>query len=397
MNPHPLSFLLICLLLHLPAAPASAAVEALTGDSFALSATSASLLGTVRSDAAPVQVVFDYGLTTAYGNTLSATPGTVQSSGTAQQVTLSIGLLIPQTTFHYRVRAGSVAGPDRTFTTGAYDTALADALDAPQLNWDSRGTYGGWQRQTATTFDGSDAARSVPVPHGHFALLETLITGPGTLSFRWKVSSQENSDHLLLYVNTGLQRSISGEKAWEQVSFDIPAGRYQFQWIYNKDTSGAAGSDSGWVDTVVWTPTPGTTAWNQWRSSQFNAAQLGDASISGPTADPDRDGLTNLEEAFFGTAPQSASSGRLSPESAGQALLVRWQEPPTGNGIIAVPEWSPNGQTWLTSGQSAPGIPARKIATALTGSTASTSFMTARLDAASLPRALFRLRSSIIP
>ena len=43
------------------------------------------------------------------------------------------------------------------------------------------------------------------------------------------------------------------------------------------------------------------------------------------------------------------------------ALYVGWLEPITANGVTAVPEWSPDGQTWLASGQSAPGISARTI------------------------------------
>ena len=373
------------------------ALQAVTGNSYALGATNASLLGTVLSDGASVPVSFDYGLTPSYGNTLTANPATLQTTGTAQQATLSLALLLPQTTYHYRVRAGSAVGADRTFTTLPLFGSIADAVDAPQLNWDTYGTYGGWQRQTATTFDGSDAARSGIVPHGQFTSMQTVITGPGLLSFRWKVSSQQNRDYLLLYVNGALQANITGETAWEQVSFNIPAGRYLFSWIYNKDAAGVSGSDCGWVDTLVWTPSSGTAAWNQWRSSQFNAAQLNDTAISGPGADPDRDSLTNLEEAFFGSAPFTVTSGRLLPERFDNALHVTWDEPLPGNGITAVPEWSPNGQTWLTSGQSAPGIPARDIIVSLTGSTASTYRLTARLDAAGQPRALLRLRCSVMP
>lgn len=372
-------------------------LQAVTGDAYALGATNASLLGTVLSEGASVPVTFEYGLTPSYGGSLAANPGLVQTTGTAQLVTLSMGLLLPQTTYHYRVRAGSAVGADRTFTTKAFDADLANAVDAPQLNWDTYGTFGGWQRQTVTTFDGSDAARSGAIPHGQFSSLQTIITGPGVLSFRWKVSSQQNRDYLLLYVNNALQSNITGETGWEQASYNIPAGRFLFAWIYNKDASGTSGSDCGWVDTVVWTPTPGAAAWNQWRTTQFSATQINNTAISGPAADPDADGLTNLEEAFFGSAPFTVTPGRLSPERTANALYVTWEEPISGNGITAVPEWSPNGLTWLTSGQSAPGIPARDIIVSLTGNTVSTYRLTARLDASSQPRAMLRLRCSVIP
>ncbi len=372
-------------------------LQATTGDSYALAATNASMLGTVLSEAGAVPVTFEYGLTTAYGQSLAANPGSLQTSGTAQQVYLSVAYLLPQTTYHYRVRAGSAVGGDRTFTTLAFNTDLANAVDAPQLNWDTYSSYGVWQRQTTTSFDGSDAARSGAIPHGQNTVIHTFITGPGSFSFRWKVSSELNRDYLLLAVNGNLQRNISGETAWEQVTYDIPAGRYIFTWFYSKDASGTAGCDAGWLDTVVWTPASGTAAWNAWRTAQFNAAQLNDVNISGPTADHDRDGLTNLAEAFFGSAPLSVTSGPLTPQRLGSALYVSWQEPNSANGVSAVPEWSPDGQTWLTSGQSAPGIAARTITVTFAPAAATNFTFTARLDATGQPRALLRLRFRIIP
>lgn len=372
------------------------ALQAVTGGNYAVGATNASMLGTVLSDAASEPVTFEFGLTTAYGASFSANPATLQTTGTAQQVYLSLGLLLPQTTYHYRVRAGTAVGADRTFTTGAFDAGLADAVDAPQVNWDTYGTYGGWQRQTAMSFDGTDAARSAAIPHGQFTSMQAIMTGPGTISFRWKVSSQANRDYLFFYANNLPQANISGEVAWEQKTFNVPAGRWLFAWLYAKDQSGTAGSDAAWVDTVEWTPAPGATPWNQWRTAQFTAAQLNDANVSGPNADPDRDGLTNLAEAFFGTTPLIANAGQLTPSKTGNALYVNWQEPITGNGIMAVPEWSPNGQTWLKSGESAAGIPARTIPVTL-GSGSGANPLTVRLDATGQPRAMLRLRFSIIP
>ncbi len=375
----------------------SGPLQAVTGEAYALGATNASLLGTALSDGASVPVTFEYGLTPAYGNSLAATPATVQTTGTAQQVFLSIALLLPQTTYHYRVRAGSAPGADRTFTTGPFGAGLADAVDAPQLNWDSYGTYGGWQRQTATSFDGSDAARSATVPDNQLSNLQTIITGPGTFSFRWKVSSQLNRDYLAFYANGVLQSNISGETAWEQRSFTVPAGRFLFSWNYQKDASGTSGSDCGWVDTVEWTPSSGTAAWNAWLTTQFTAAQLNDPSTSGPTADPDKDGLMNLAEAFFGSSALGTTSGKLTPSRSGSALYVTWQEPGSTNGVSAVPEWSPDGQTWLTFGQSTPNIPEHNITVSLSATTATFVQFTARLGATSQPRALLRLRFRINP
>jgi uncharacterized delta-60 repeat protein len=82
---------------------------------------SATLNGFVNSFTTSSTVTFDYGLTTSYGSTISATPSTVSFSSAS--VTAAITGLQPSTTYHYRVRAasgnGNPNGNDLTFTTPA--------------------------------------------------------------------------------------------------------------------------------------------------------------------------------------------------------------------------------------------------------------------------------------
>ncbi|MBX7209530.1 MAG: putative Ig domain-containing protein [Verrucomicrobiaceae bacterium] len=56
--------------------------------------------------------------------------------------------------------------------------------------------------------------------------------------------------------------------------------------------------------TVYVQPTPTT----QWRTTYFNSTQLADPNISGPTADPDADGLKNLLEYALGLTPGTADT-----------------------------------------------------------------------------------------
>jgi hypothetical protein len=85
------------------------------------SATEASLYGVVRAHGVLVDVSFDYGLTSAYGTTVTATPATMNGTTPATALAELSGLL-PGTTYHYQVKAvqgGSAfaLGGDRTFTT----------------------------------------------------------------------------------------------------------------------------------------------------------------------------------------------------------------------------------------------------------------------------------------
>lgn len=80
--------------------------------------------------------------------------------------------------------------------------------------------------------------------------------GGGTISFDWKVSSQQNSDFLIFAIfdqqdQIVSSQSISGEIDWERITVNIPVGRYTLAWGYVKDGSGASGTDRGYVDHVV--------------------------------------------------------------------------------------------------------------------------------------------------
>jgi hypothetical protein len=80
----------------------------------------ATLNGMVNAKNASTNVSFQYGLTTAYGKSVAAIPGTV--SGTTNiSVSKAITALLPNTTYHYRVvavnGAGKTYGPDQTFKT----------------------------------------------------------------------------------------------------------------------------------------------------------------------------------------------------------------------------------------------------------------------------------------
>jgi len=84
--------------------------------------TGATLNGTVNANNASTAVTFDYGLTTSYGTTVTATQSPVTGT-TATAVSYVLSGLIPNTTYHFRVNGvnvgGTTNGTDLTFTTTA--------------------------------------------------------------------------------------------------------------------------------------------------------------------------------------------------------------------------------------------------------------------------------------
>jgi len=106
---------------------------------------------------------------------------------------------------------------------------------------------------SVTAFDGTDAAGSGPIGDNQSSYLRTTVTGPGTLTFYWKVAS-EIGDNLIFFIDGVQQASITGDVAWTQRSHNITAGVHTLTWSYTKNSSGAAGNDRGWIDQVVFTP-----------------------------------------------------------------------------------------------------------------------------------------------
>lgn len=111
-----------------------------------------------------------------------------------------------------------------------------------------------WTGQDETSFDGVHAAQSGPIAHNQYSAMKVSIAGPGQLSFRWKVSSEENYDFLKLFVNGTEVDSISGLSDWELKTVVLEQAVNQIRWEYTKNDSESAGMDCGWVDQLVFLP-----------------------------------------------------------------------------------------------------------------------------------------------
>lgn len=127
----------------------SAAATSVTG-------TTATLNGTVNAQHDSTAITFEYGLTTGYGSTVTLT-----SSSTYADTAVSTGLtgLVPNTTYHFRVKAvnstGTTVGFDQSFTTSVAapvvttGTASSVAASSATLN----GMVNANNASTAVTFD----------------------------------------------------------------------------------------------------------------------------------------------------------------------------------------------------------------------------------------------------
>lgn len=81
------------------------------------------------------------------------------------------------------------------------------------------------------------------------------ITDNGTINFYWKVSSESNYDYLRFYLDGTQIQEISGTVGWTQVTTNVSSGSHTFKWEYSKDVSISTGSDTGWIDNIIFPPT----------------------------------------------------------------------------------------------------------------------------------------------
>jgi len=141
----------------LPQAPTAA-----TNAASAVGTTTATLNGTVNANGASTTVTFQYGLTTAYGTTVTASQSPVTGS-TNTAVSRAITGLTNGVTYHYRVRAvnagGTTYGADMTFTTGTIPpTAVTNAATGVSTNTATlHGTVNANNSSTTVTFQYSNS------------------------------------------------------------------------------------------------------------------------------------------------------------------------------------------------------------------------------------------------
>ena len=129
---------------------------------------------------------------------------------------------------------------------------LSEALDTA-LSFTTGGSAD-WFCQTTNSYYDGDAAQSGDIKSYQESWMQTTVSGTGTVSFYWKVSSEGYCDFLDFYIDGSLQDQISGSVDWQQMMYTLPSGSHTLEWRYAKDYAMISGSDCGWVDKVEWVP-----------------------------------------------------------------------------------------------------------------------------------------------
>ena len=127
------------------------------------------------------------------------------------------------------------------------------------------------------------ALRSGAITHSQTSRLETVVSGPGTVSFKWKVSCEDYfvfrtqkilCDYLSFSVDGTERGPINGETGWTNVTLTVEGeGEHVLAWSYIKDSEELEGEDCAWLDEVEWTPSAsdGLAVWLAERNLRADA------------------------------------------------------------------------------------------------------------------------------
>ena len=156
-------------------------------------------------------------------------------------------------TLTVRDAKGHTSSKSRTLEVQS-ESSTGDAVDAPALPW-SLGIGSGdplWYLERSVTHDSQDALQvSGMGDQERSRTLSTTVTGPATVSFWWKVSSEPNRDYLHLFVDGVETAKISGTVPWTKKQLSLGSGTHTLGWDYEKDGAYAEGEDTGWLDQVT--------------------------------------------------------------------------------------------------------------------------------------------------
>ena len=120
--------------------------------------STAVLNGIVNANSFSTEIIFEYGLTTAYGSTKIAAQSPLSGSLNTS-VSCNISSLVPNTTYHFRVKAencgGVVYGLDQTFTTDCRmaSASIAGAALITDVSTSLTGYVSPYNSSTVVTFE----------------------------------------------------------------------------------------------------------------------------------------------------------------------------------------------------------------------------------------------------
>ena len=133
----------------------------------------------------------------------------------------------------------------------ATEMTLATALDTHGLDWSTSGADV-WFPQEEISSDGEDAAKSGMVQGDDASVLRTTVTGPGTLSWTWKLA-MEGSAGVDVFLDDAPVDGLYDATNWAERSLEIAGdGEHEIRFEFWNAGEDATLSDCAYLDRVKW-------------------------------------------------------------------------------------------------------------------------------------------------
>ena len=194
-----------------------------TGTPSSIYAKSATARATVTTGSSTTTLLFDYGLTTDYGNQITS-PSSLSANLTNASVTATISGLAPSTAYHYRARAsnneGTFLGSDQTFTTLPLPTvATATATAVTDLT----ATFNGSANAQSGSYGVSFQYGLTPTYGSSIQASPSSLSGTGTSAPTAKPLLLPNTTyHYRLILNDGVTSFYGGDQTLTTLTAATP-------------------------------------------------------------------------------------------------------------------------------------------------------------------------------
>ena len=228
--------------------------SALTANSTSTITCTVTNTGSVASSPLSFNLINNYGLLTHEADEQTSAPLNPGES-TTLSFNVTVGPNVPDaiipfylyvTDNHGTTLAKEFNLPVGTCFTDDFETGTLTHLD--WVNGDNP-----WQITNSVSMSGNYSARS-KANLSNRASSKLSITGtsilPDTISFSYKVSSEEDWDKFTFSIDGAIKLTASGEVDWTTVSYPVSAGTHQYEFAYTKDFSASNGEDCAWIDDV---------------------------------------------------------------------------------------------------------------------------------------------------
>lgn len=135
-------------------------------------------------------------------------------------------------------------------------TAYMETFEGGSMNlsgWSSPASYP-WVIIDSQAVSGTYCLRSSPnLTHRNTSEITftTNVTIPDSISFFYRVSSENNYDKFFFLIDGEEKFNASGDGDWTRAAYPLTTGSHVLTFRYTKDYSVSNGSDCAWIDNVV--------------------------------------------------------------------------------------------------------------------------------------------------